>query len=769
MFTPIDTHTSPPPELAPGVVKNPFGGYHLHVILDRRESPLLTEPVEPQALAAPGTPGLAHLWVFEDCLLLELQGGQALLLHVSDPAAAGSVLYMHHANGTLWRALPVERLNPRWVLSAYRFDGDLHDLDARLARMHSRPARPTGRTSPTFWPSGGWPGAVAFTSAALVWRIRTWQFSPLAQPQVSTPPAAQVAVLNAAYPADVQQILALWQSGVTKTTYQLGGLNLALSYLERIGLAAAVDRRCVRVGQLSQGTVIAVLVLNRLLAPCALSNVAAWVERTGLHLVLGIPDPTLLNYDRLVDALLAVYPHWQAIAAEVTLQAVAAFGLKVETVHYDLTSLLCQGAYTASAWVEYGYSRDHRPDKPQLNLGLSATADGEVVLPGASDLHPGNTSDVTTTVAAHQRLAALCQRSDILVTGDRIMQSAANMLTIARAHGRFLGPLDWTPYLRGVVAGCRTAEFQPLPASSTQAGHPIKAVFRRLTCKVKEPLSAAARQALAQRRRRQHSRGRLPTYREVHFWVRAAIILDTARQTAEAAQRLRRLQAYEDQLAWVRDHLNKGRFYGDPAWVTQHLAALAQQFQDVAACVQVTFSSPAAGDLSLTYAQQPAKIAKAAQWDGKWVLVTNQPRLAGQSSVDYLDWMWRVYKNHSHIERRMRNLKSALPIRPLYLHRDEALVALCFVSVLALMLYTLIERDCQNTPALVEAGLTSTDRVLDTLASCNLTVLRTPSGWEVFWLDTPTASQQLIGQQLRWVELALRLPVARPAMFPNGP
>jgi hypothetical protein len=688
---------------------------------------------------------------------------------VSDPAAAGSVLYVHHANGTLWRALPVERLNPGWVLSAYRFDGDLHDLDARLARMHSRRARPAGRPTPTFWHSGGWPGAVAFTSAALVWRIRTWQFSPLAQPQLGTPTTPQVEVLRAGYPADVQQILALCQSGVTKVTYQLGGMNLALSYLERIGLAAAVDRHCARAGELSQGTVIAVLVLNRLLAPCALSNVAAWVARTGLHLLLGIPDPTLLNYDRLVDALLAVFPHWQAIAAEVTLQAVAAFGLKVETVHYDLTSLLFHGAYTESAWVEFGYSRDHRPDKPQLNLGLSATADGEVVLPGASGLHPGNTTDVTTTVVAHQQLAALCQRSDILVTGDRIMQSAANMLTIARAHGRFLGPLDWTLYLRGVVAGCRASEFQPLPASSAQAGHLIQAVFRHLSFKVKEPLSTAARQTLVQRRRRQHLRGRLPSYREVHFWVRAAVILDTARQTADAAQRQRRLQAYEEQLTWVRDHLNQGRFYGDPAWVSEHLAELAQQFQDVAAFVQVSFHSPAEGAMTLTYAQQPAKIAKAAQWDGKWVLVTNQPRLAGQSSVDYLDWMWRVYQNYHHIERRMRNIKNDLPIRPLYLHRDDALVALCFVSVLALMLYTLIERDCQNTPALVEAGLTTTDRVLATLAGFSLTVLRTPSGWEVFWLDTPAAAQQLIEQQLWLVDLALRLPLARPAYLGQGP
>ena len=75
-----------------------------------------------------------------------------------------------------------------------------------------------------------------------------------------------------------------------------------------------------------------------------------------------------------------------------------------------------------------------------------------MVLPGASDIHPGNTTDVTTTIAAQQQLAALFQRSDLLVTGDRIMQSAANMLTIARAHGRFLGPVDWPPAIRRVLA-----------------------------------------------------------------------------------------------------------------------------------------------------------------------------------------------------------------------------------------------------------------------------------------------------------------------------
>jgi len=768
MDGPADSPAGNAPESRPGVVKNPHGGYHIHVILNTRETPVISGAMSAQALAPPGSPVLAGLSVFEDCVLFELQEGQALMVRVSDPAAEGSVVFFHQPNGRLWRAVPLEQLNPGWVLSRYHFRGDLRKFDARLARMRSRPAPRWDRPRSTFWETGGWPGAVVYTTAALVWRVQEWQHSPLVQPQVATPTAEQVETLSQAYPTEVQQILALQDGDVEKVTYQVGGLNLVLRYLERIGLAEAVNRYCHRDGGLSEGTVITVLVINRLLAPCALRHVARWVAQTGLHLLLGIADARLLNYDRLADALLAVFPHWQAIAAEVTLNAVEQFQLQVETVHYDLTSVLFHGAYRGSAWVDFGYSRDHRPDKPQVNIGLSATADGEVVLPGGSGIHPGSTNDATTTVPAHRQLHALFQRSDILVTSDRIMQNAGNMLAIARAHGRFLGPVDWTPYLRRVVAGCREEEFETLPHSSAQAGHAIKATGRRLRFKVKEKLSDQARQRLAQRRRRRRIPGRVPIYRKVHFRVRATILLDTARQQADAARRERRIRAYEAQLAWVCDHLNKGAYYGDAEWVTGHLADLTHQFKDVRAFVQVTFNAHEDG-MQLAYQRRPDRIAQAARLDGKWVLVTNQPPTAGQSAVDYMDWLLGVYKNHGHVERRMRNLKSDLPLRPIYLHRDEAIVALCFVCVVALMLYTLIERDCQANPALVEAGLRTTDQLLDALAPFCLTVFYTPAGDEVFWLDTPTQTQLLIGQQLRLGDPGTRLPTVRLAGLEAAP
>lgn len=111
----------------------------------------------------------------------------------------------------------------------------------------------------------------------------------------------------------------------------------------------------------------------------------------------------------------------------------------------------------------------------------------------------------------------------------------------------------------------------------------------------------------------------------------------------------------------------------------------------------------------------------------------------------------------------MRNLKSDLPIRPIYLHRDDAIVALCFVSVVALMVYTLIERDCQANPVLVEAGLRTTDEVLNVLGGFCVSVHLTPSGYEVFWPDTPTEKQKLIWLQLQIPDPGTRMPDVRPA------
>ena len=121
METMTDSRESNVLESWPGVVKNPHGGYHIHVILNTRESPVIGGAMNSQLLAPLGSPVLVGMSVFEDCVLFVLQDGHAVVVRVSDPAAAGSVVYFYHANGILWRAVPLEALNPGWVLSAYHF------------------------------------------------------------------------------------------------------------------------------------------------------------------------------------------------------------------------------------------------------------------------------------------------------------------------------------------------------------------------------------------------------------------------------------------------------------------------------------------------------------------------------------------------------------------------------------------------------------------------------------------------------------------------
>ena len=752
------------PNIQPGVEKNPYGGYHIRIKLNERQaSQIIDGVVNPAELAPPDTPTLSEMEIFEDCVQFNLQGGQSLVIHASDPEAQGSVVFFYHPNGALWRAIPLEKLNPGWVLGGYIFRGDMGKFDARLARMRSRKGVSFRKKRVTFWQTGGWQGAVVYTATGLVARLKTWQHSELPEPEVEIPGTGQSETFGALHPADVRQIIALQSEGVEKQTYQTGGLRLILKYLDQIGLIEITSQYSPRRPHedgVSDGEAIAALLVNRMLAPCALSNVAAWVEQSGLHLLLGIADAQKFNYDRLVDALLAVNPHWQEIAAQITLRAVKAFGLKVETIHYDLTSILFHGDYEGSVWVDYGSSRDRRPDKPQINIGLSATDDGEVILPGGGNFYAGNTNDGATTVGIHQQLRTLFQRSDLLITGDRIMQSAMNMLLIARAHGRFLGPVVWTKDIRKIVTAIDVSEFETLPLSSKKTGRELKGVFRWLPFEAKEKLSPKARERTKRWRKKQRIPGPPPKKRKVHFRMRAVIILDPVRQQADAASRLKRIQLYQTELDWVRDHLGKGKYYGDPDWVDGKLADLSVQFKDVRDFVKVSFSRKKE-TMTLSCQLRSDKIEQAAKLDGRWMLVTNQPPEAGQSTLDYLDWMVSVYKNHCHIERRMCNLKNNLPIRPLYAHRDKVIIPLCFVCVLALMVYTLIERDCQANPALVEVGLTTTDNLLSALTGHCLTVFHTPSGCQVFWFDTPTDIQTLIWSQFELPNPGHSAPVVR--------
>lgn len=61
-------------------------------------------------------------------------------------------------------------------------------------------------------------------------------------------------------------------------------------------------------------------------------------------------------------------------------------------VFWDTTSTYFEGNGPAELGV-YGYSKDHRPDRIQVMIGVVMTRSG---IPIAHEVFPGNTSDVDT-------------------------------------------------------------------------------------------------------------------------------------------------------------------------------------------------------------------------------------------------------------------------------------------------------------------------------------------------------------------------------------
>ncbi|MFQ6052416.1 MAG: IS1634 family transposase [Candidatus Hydrothermarchaeota archaeon] len=101
---------------------------------------------------------------------------------------------------------------------------------------------------------------------------------------------------------------------------------------------------------------------------------------------------------------------------------------KVDLVFYDTTSTYAEGK-GESDLLDYGYSRDHRPDRKQIVVGLATDSDG---LPLASSVFQGNTMDMDTVEAMLKRVKRFKVGRCIFVC-DRGMVSEGN-LKLMREH-----------------------------------------------------------------------------------------------------------------------------------------------------------------------------------------------------------------------------------------------------------------------------------------------------------------------------------------------
>ena len=230
----------------------------------------------------------------------------------------------------------------------------------------------------------------------------------------------------------------------------VGALPVLLPLCAQLGLRESINRHCYPDGvgaeEIEVGCMALVLILNRLQAPQPLVHVETWLAGTVLPEVLGL-DAAQCNDDRLARTLDTLLPHLDAIWQDLIVAAISAFDLDLRYLCYDLTSISFCGAYEDADLLRYGYSRDHRPDRKQIELAATMTAAGGVPLDYRA--LAGNVADRATPVANLQRLQGLLAllpprdpAAPCIVVSDRAMLTAEALAAYARSKLCYLGPLD---------------------------------------------------------------------------------------------------------------------------------------------------------------------------------------------------------------------------------------------------------------------------------------------------------------------------------------
>jgi hypothetical protein len=107
-------------------------------------------------------------------------------------------------------------------------------------------------------------------------------------------------------------------------------------------------------------------------------------------------------------------------------------------VLYDVSSSYMEGRKCPLA--RFGYSRDHRGDRPQIVYGLLCTRAG---LPVAVEVFEGNTADPATVSAQVDKLKARFRLARVVLVGDRGMITSARIDETLKPAG-----IDWISCLR---------------------------------------------------------------------------------------------------------------------------------------------------------------------------------------------------------------------------------------------------------------------------------------------------------------------------------
>lgn len=400
-----------------------------------------------------------------------------------------------------------------------------------------------------------------------------------------------------------------------------GNVNAVLTTLRNIGMEQLLASRPCR-----ERDLVIAMIADRVISPGSkLSCSRGMTDETAQNTLaeeLGLDDVDVHELYKAMDWLLERQNRIENKLAKKHLKD----GL---LVLFDVSSSYYTGR--KSSLRQYGYSRDHRTDRPQIVYGLLCDAEGR---PISIEVLPGNTADPNAFSNLVQRVHERFGIERVIFVGDR------GMITSKRIDEdlRVTQGLDWISALR--TEGIR---------SLVDAGKVDRSLFdEKDLAEISaeeifpgERLVVCRNPILADERARKREELLKATEKDLDVIVRAT-------------QRAKNPLKGKEQIG-----LRVGRVIGQ--------RKMEKHFE-----LTIT-------ETSFSYARREEKIHAEAALDGLYVIRSSVPRESMTA-----DQLVSTYKSLSRVERAFRSMKSVdLHVRPIYHFNDDRIRAHVFLCMLA--------------------------------------------------------------------------------------
>jgi transposase len=504
----------------------------------------------------------------------------------------------------------------------------------------------------------------------------------------------------------------------------LGALPVLYTVLEVLQVKEIINRYCPSEAEVEHGIVAVALILNRLTAPRPLVRVADWVAQTVLVHTLGVPAAKF-NDDRLGRTLDAISQHQREIWLDIVNQALLRFDVDLSVIFYDLTAFVMQGKRPDSDLSDYGFAHNTPSDKPKVKQGLDVAGDGNVPLEAAT--LNGRTADLATVQENMERLCRLLKRcgyplEQALIIGDRGTLNDEIALKYDEKNLKYLAGLKAQRKEHAeLLTAIPEAQFRAHPLSDERGRYGLYG----LPCQIHFT----------------HA-GKTVTHRGL-------VVISGPMRHAVRQARAAHLRALRAELSTVRAKIGRPQ-YRTVAQV-QARAETCLRHSPVGKLMRVE-AKTSDGRVDLRWWIDTHALWQAMQRDGRYLLSTNDLSLTPRAMMD-------MYRAKDGVEKCFRVEKQFLKVRPIYVHSDERIQAMLLINMLALLVYSLLERELR------QKGLPlTTRRLIEQLES--LTVIETEcvDGSVLCRLTPVSEDQRQLMIFLAGLVAELRLPRFQPAL-----